>query len=551
MSSPGIAQYLLERLHVAGISHVFGVPGDYVLHFYEVLTHSPIQHIGTTREDTAAFAADGYARCRGLGAVAVTYGVGALNVVNAVAGAYAESSPVVVISGAPGVEEQRKDPLIHHRFGPFTFQREIFERITCASVVLDDPLTALREIDRTIEAARYHSKPVYIELPRDRVDIPGFLVPSETVTVPASDPGALREAVQETMSALESASMPVVLAGVEAHRRSLQDELAQLVLRAQLPIAATLTGKSVVGERHPAYLGIYEGAIGSEFARQRVEGADALLMLGVTLNDVDLGINTARLDPNRIIRASQDEVIIRHHRFPQVLLRDFLQALNRAVQRPLGQWSAPITSPTNHDFPVAGQALRINRLIGRLNAMLTPDMSVIADTGDCLFAAVELRVHERSEFFASAYYTTMGFAVPAALGAQVARPERRPLVLVGDGAFQMTGTELSTCARLGLNPIVVVFNNRGYSTERFIIDGPFNDIADWRVHRLGEVFGPLHGFDAYDEESMEQALQAALVIPDAPCIINAHLSPDDPSPAMRRLAESLREKIESANGNKN
>ncbi|MGH7898134.1 MAG: thiamine pyrophosphate-binding protein, partial [Candidatus Binatia bacterium] len=127
-STPTIGQYLLDKLYGAGVAHIFGVPGDYVLKFYEQIVSSSIQHVGTTREDTAAFAADGYARCRGLGALAVTYGVGALNVVNAVAGAHAESSPVVVISGAPGVREQREDPLIHHRFGPFTFQREIFDR---------------------------------------------------------------------------------------------------------------------------------------------------------------------------------------------------------------------------------------------------------------------------------------------------------------------------------------------------------------------------------------------------------------------------------------
>ena len=170
---PKVGHYLLEQLAANGIGHVFGVPGDYVLRFYDALSHSPLVHVGTTREDTAAFAADGYARCRGLGALAVTYGVGALNTVNAVAGAYAESSPVVVISGAPGVEEQRKDQLLHHRFGPFGRQREIFERITCANAVLDDPYTALRQIDRVITAALRHSRPVYIELPRDQVDAVG------------------------------------------------------------------------------------------------------------------------------------------------------------------------------------------------------------------------------------------------------------------------------------------------------------------------------------------------------------------------------------------
>jgi TPP-dependent 2-oxoacid decarboxylase len=541
-----IARYLLQRLEQEGVRHVFGVPGDYVLRFYQVLSESSLAHVGTTREDTAAFAADGYARIRGLGAAAVTYGVGALNVVNAVAGAHAESSPVVVISGAPGLKQQREDPMIHHRFGPFRFQREIFDRITCATAVLDDPLTAFREIDRTLQAARLHSRPVYIELPRDRVDSAGFPVPLEPALGPLSDAGAMREAVAETVAQLERATAPVVLAGVEVQRRDLHDALVQFVLNAHIPVAATLTGKSVVGERHPAYLGVYEGAMGEESVRRRVEDADLLLMLGVTLNDVDLGIYTARLDPNRSVRASQNEVVIRHHRYPQIALKDFLQALAQAVTpHPGGAWPEPTAGATAPGFPQPGRAMTVARLIGRLNAALTPDMTVVADTGDCLFAAMELRVHERSEFLASAFYTTMGFAVPAALGAQIARPERRPLVLVGDGAFQMTGTELATAARLRLNPIVIVFNNRGYSTERCILDGPFNDVSAWSFHKLPELFGPMRGFDAPAENSFEGALQAALAITDAPSIINVHLAADDASTAMRRLAEHLRRQVAS------
>lgn len=152
---------------------------------------------------------------------------------------------------------------------------------------------------------------------------------------------------------------------------------------------------------------------------------------------------------------------------------------------------------------------------------------------------IELRVHASSQFIAAAFYTTMGFVVPAALGAQIARPDRRALILVGDGAFQMTGTELSTAARLGLNPIVIVFNNRGYSTERYILEGPFNDIANWHFHRLGELFGPLRGFDASTEEDFETALRQAWAETSAPSLINVHLSPNDPSPAMRRLGEHL------------
>ncbi|WP_394754376.1 alpha-keto acid decarboxylase family protein [Crenothrix sp.] len=542
-----IGQYLLKSLHAAGVQHIFGVPGDYILGFYDLIVKSPIQHIGTTREDTAAFAADGYARCLGMGALAVTYGVGALNTVNAVAGAYAESSPVIVISGAPGVREQRDDPLIHHRFGPFTLQREIFERITCATVVLNDPVIAFRQIDRAIAAARRFCKPVYIEIPRDLVNVEGYPMPAEAIEQFVSDPTALSEAIAETTALMATSVSPIIIAGVELHRRGLQGALVELVERSRIPVVATLTGKSVIAERHPAYLGIYEGAMSSENARYMVEQSDSLLMLGVTLNEIDTGIYTAKLDPHKMIRASLNEVIISAHRYPNIALTDFLSHLISAVKPYRDDFLvSPVTGEPNN-FPEPNRPITITRLADRLNEALTPDMIVVCDVGDCLFAAIDLRVHEQSEFLASSFYTSMGFAMPAALGAQVARPDHRSLVLIGDGAFQMTGTELSTHARLGLNPIVVVFNNRGYSTERYILEGPFNDINDWRFDRLGEVFGPLKGYDASTEQDFEEALVQSLNNRTMPSIINVHLTVEDASPAMKRLGAHLKAKVKGGN----
>lgn len=541
-----IGQYLLHRLQMTGVRHVFGVPGDYVLGFYDLLVNSSIQHIGTSREDCAAFAADGYARCQGIGALAVTYGVGALNTVNAIAGAYAESSPVIVISGAPGIQEQSNDPLLHHRFGPFNFQREIFERITCAAVVLDDPVIAFRQIDRVLGAAQRFCKPVYIELPRDMVMAQGYPLPDAALPALSSDETALAEAVSEALALLGQAASPVLIAGIECHRRGLQQPLVQLVERTGFPVAATLTGKSVLSERHLAYLGIYEGAMSSEYARYVVEQADLLLMLGVTLNDVDTGIYTAKLDPQRMVRAALDEVVIRSHRYPKVSLADFLTALLKQVEGRTEQFTSSATTLTAPGFPLADQPITLQRLIGRLNQALTREFIVVCDVGDCLFAAIDLKVHEQSEFLSSAFYTTMGFAVPAALGAQIARPDRRALILVGDGAFQMTGTELATHARLGLDPIVIVFNNQGYSTERCILEGPFNDISAWQFDRLGDVFGPLQGFNADSEQAFDTALLRALKIRDRPSLINVQLAADDASAAMQQLAQHLRSRVKTA-----
>jgi len=540
-----IGQYLLNRLYAAGVTDMFGIPGDYVLGFYDLLVKSPIRHIGTTREDSAAFAADGYARCRGLGALAVTYGVGALNTVNAVAGAFAESSPVVVISGAPGVQEQIDDPLLHHRFGPFNFQREIFERITCATAVLSDPVIAFRQIDQAIAAAKRHCKPVYIEIPRDQVGALGYPLPVEAVPGFTSDPTALAEAVAETLALLAQADSPSIVAGIELHRRSLQAAVLDLVERTGAPVAATLTGKSVIAERHPAYLGIYEGAMSTEYARYVVEQSDLVLMLGVTLNDIDTGIYTAKLNPQHMIRAAQDEVVISSHRYPKVSLADFLPALVAALTPNGERFVSKTTAIGAPDFPQADQPISMQRMIGRLNQAITPEFIAVCDVGDCMFASIDLRVHEQSEFLSSGFYTTMGFAVPAALGAQIARPDKRALILVGDGAFQMTGTELATHARHGLAPIVIVFNNQGYNTERFILEGPFNDISAWHFERLGELFGPLQGFVADTEYSFEQALLASLAQRDMPSIINVRLAPSDTSLAMRRLAEHMHDKVKT------
>jgi TPP-dependent 2-oxoacid decarboxylase len=537
-----IGQYLLKRLHEAGVKHVFGVPGDYVLGFYDLMVKSPVQHIGTTREDTAAFAADGYARCLGMGALAVTYGVGALNTVNAVAGAYAESSPVVVISGGPGVREQRDDPLIHHRFGPFTFQREIFERITCVSVALNDPVIAFRQIDHAITAARRFCKPVYIELPRDMVMAEGYPMPEQAMEAFISDETALSEAIAETTELMAKSVSPMIVAGIELHRRRLQETLVKFVDQTKLPVVATLSGKSVIAERHPAYLGIYQGAMSSENARYAVEQSDLLLMLGVTLNDIDTGIYTAKLDPHSMIRASMDEVVISAHRYPRVSLADFLAKLMVSVKSCEAYPTQPVALESGA-FPETDRPITIARLIERINQTLSDEMIVVCDVGDCLFAAIDLQVHEQSEFLASSFYATMGFAVPAALGAQIARPDHRALILVGDGAFQMTGTELSTHAQFSLNPIVVVFNNKGYSTERGILEGPFNDISNWRFDRLGEVFGPLTGYDVTTEEAFETALMSALNNQTMPSIINVHLAVDDCSSAMKRLSEHLKSRV--------
>ena len=540
-----IGKYLLDELYRRGIRDIFGIPGDYVLGFYEELEKHRIRRVGTTREDSAGFAADAYARVRGLGAVCVTYCVGGFNLVNPVAGAYAEKSPVVVISGAPGMKERESNPLLHHCVRDFSTQREIFEKITVASASLEDPLTAFHEIDRVLNAVEHYKRPGFIEIPRDMVDMAQVHRSALNGNVFPEDADALKECMTEVTEMLNNSKRPVILAGVEVHRFGMQDALVEFVEKSKFPVASTLLGKSVISEHHPLYLGVYEGAMGRSQVQRIVENSDCVLMLGCFMTDINLGVFTANLDSKRAISATTEKISIRRHHYEGISFEGFMRELLNLKIRRRRKPNVPADDHVWCNGVKDDSKISIRSLFGELNRFITEDMVVISDIGDCLFDAVDLKIHRRTEFLSPAYYASMGFGVPAALGAQTAAPQLRPVVLVGDGAFQMTGMELSTCVGHGLNPIVVVLNNHGYSTERQIMDGPFNDVNEWAFHRVPELLGSGWGFTVETVGDLRQALQASLANRDSFSILDVNLDAYDMSPALERLGERMGKNIKS------
>ncbi len=542
---PTIGSAVIDRLHQLGVRHIFGIPGDYVLSLYKLIEASPIQHVGTTREDSAGFAADAYARISGIGAVCVTYCVGGLNTVNAIACAYAERSPVVLLTGSPGLSERVRTPYLHHMVRDFSTQRDVFEKITVAAISLDDPSTAEREMDRAFAALLRYRRPIYIEIPRDLVHTP-LANPVRPLCLDdePSDAAALDEAIAEVRAMLVSASRPAILAGAEIGRFGLQDDLIRLVEQLNVPIASTLLGKSIIREDHPLYVGVYGGLIAREEVQQFINASDCLLILGSILSDVeDLNADSPLLTEGRTIHATADRVAIKHHRYDAIRFQDFVKAL---VSNPLPSFpSRPLPPPLAVaqgtialDAPVT-----LNGLFRHLDSLLDEHTLVIADVGESLFAAADLHVHGRFEFIAPAYYTSMGFAVPAAVGASFADPTLRPIVLVGDGAFQMTGTELSTALRYGQTPIVVVLNNRGYSTEREILEGPFNDVHEWRYERICDMIGGGVGMRIASQGEFERGLTAALADSSHLHVLNVLLNPADRSAGMVRLAHRLAKRL--------
>ena len=546
VQSLSIGDYLIRRLAESGVNDIFGIPGDYILSFCASLQRSPLRFIGCTREDCAGFAADAYARINGIGAACVTYCVGGLSLCNSIAGAYAEKSPVVVISGSPGLRERSKNTLLHHRVRDFDTQAAMFRQITVAQAILHDPESAFRKIDRVLDAVRRFHRPGYIEIPRDVVN----LVPENPATSVTKretcDSAAMEEAVAEAVRRLNGAKKPVIVAGVEMHRFGLQKQLIGLAESTGIPIVTTMLGKSVISETHPLFAGLYEGAMGRDAVTQFVEESDCILLLGTFMTDVNLGIYTAHLEPEKCISATSERLSISRHHYDDVPLKQFLEKLVESTLTPARRGMPPCEqAPAAESFPKKDTPMRIGRLIQRLDAAIDASNCVIADPGDALFASSELRIRNQTEFMSPAYYTSMGFAVPAALGVGIANRKLRPIVLVGDGAFQMTGTELSTVVRHGLDPIVIVLDNQGYGTERLLHPGDyeFNEIQTWNYSKFPDLLGRGVGHEIFTEADFETALTAAMANRGEMHLLQVHLPRDDASRTLSRLADRLSTRV--------
>ena len=536
-----LGQFLFEYLYLRGVRHSFGIPGDFALPTFNWLEKSKIQNITMTHEPAAGFAADAYSRINGIGLVCVTYCVGGLNVLNAIAGAYAEKSPVVVISGAPGRKDREKDPLLHHKVKTFETQRRIYDEVTVASTVLLDEQRAASEIVRCVEACLRHKRPVYIEIPHDIVDRKIPITGLQLAAPEKSDPRTLEAALQETLSLIRAAKKPVILAGVELARYRMARLVVRMAERMNIPIAADLLSKSAVPENHALYLGVYGGAMSSdEHVRKYLESSDLVLMLGTFITDMSMGFYTAKLDRRRTILVTSERTNVQYHRYDSIQFRDFLEALAAANIKPK-QFKHPnpqaLPKPLqNRERPRAVTMVDVFRI---LSSHIDERCCVIADIGDAIFGAVGIRSARQAQFIAPAYYMSMGFAVPASIGVAMASPSLRPYVLVGDGAFQMTGAEVSTAVRLGLNPIIIVLNNDGYGTMRKIREGSFNVITQWNYSKICELLGGGEGITASTNGEFDDALLRAQRS-DRVQVIELRISRDDASRQLSRIAAEVR-----------
>jgi indolepyruvate decarboxylase len=502
-----LAQSLLTALKDHGACQVFGIPGDFVLQFFKVIEESAILPLYTlSHEPSVGFAADAAARASAVpGVAAVTYGAGALNMVNPVAAAYAEKSPLVVISGAPGLREGSAGLLLHHQVKRLDSQFEIYREITCDQASLRDPEGAPAEIARVLRSCIEHSRPVYLELPRDVVTEPCQAV--DRLPESVFDPEAVAACADEIMARIADASKPVLMVGVEVRRFGLEARIARLARHLHVPVVTSFMGRGLLADSEVPIVGTYLGRTAHPDVGRPVEESDCLLLFGVIVSDTNFGVSEGRIDYRNCILAADRSVTMGFHRYRNIPLAALVDELTRRVAD-----QPPVASGRPTEYPrglVADDApVAPDDIVKGVNDLFRHSgrMPVASDTGDCLFASLDI---ENTELVAPGYYATMGFGVPAGLGLQAATGER-PLILVGDGAFQMTGWELGNCPRYGWDPIVILFNNQSWEMLRvFQPESRFNSLGDWRFAEAAASMGG-DGRRVSTRREFAEALEAAV-----------------------------------------
>ncbi len=602
-----VTDHLLDRLAELGVDRLFGVPGDFTLAMLDhVEAHERVAWTGCANELGAGYAADGYARMRGLGAICTTFGVGELSAINAIAGAYAEHVPVVHIVGAPATATIAAARATHHSLGDGDFGHfaRMTAEVTCAQAFLNAE-DATDRIDHVLLETVERRQPGYIVLPADVAQLETSPASAPLAAHPGITNASVLAAFRVAAGRLLAPGASVaVLADILVHRMGAIERLHELVAAGRLPHATLLWGRRVVDESAPGYLGTYVGAVSAEPVRAAIEDSDVVVLAGVQFTDLTSGFFSQRLADERTIAVDPHEVRVGTQTFSPIAMADALAVLadlvrERAASRvATGDGTAgaverdgpgtagsdgpgtvgsdgpgtagsdgsgtagsdgsgtagtvrepaavavagsphPVPGVETGERPDPHAPLGQAALWDAIAARLRPGDLVLADQGTSFYGMGAHRLPHDVVFVGQPLWASIGYTLPALLGASLAAPERRPIVLIGDGAAQLTIGELGTLARNRVPAIVVVVNNDGYTVER-AIHGPeaaYNDIARWDWAALVDALAPTgqaRGVRAATLGELETALDEA--DPARLTLVEAVVPRLDVPPLLRALA---------------
>lgn len=517
-----LGQYLAERLQEIGLKHYFAIPGDYNLSLLdELIKNKKLQMINCCNELNAGYAADGYARSHGKSALILTYSVGGLSAVNAIAGAYAEDLPVIVVSGGPNANSEADYQILHHTTAlhNYKYVRNIFAEITAQAVIINQPDDATYIVDEAIKVALQQRKPVYIEIACNLAGIPVSKPHSSLIFEnPRSDKKALRAAVDHVARVLNASVKPTLIAGVRLRPWDAIDAFQKLTEASGYAVASMPNAKGFISEQHKNFIGIYWGPVSSPGCGEVVESSDKYLFAGPLFTDYTTTGYSALIDQKKLILVGHDHVKLDGETYTNVMLADFLRELAkvikhndsslRAYQRVKGEAPPPEAGHPN-------SALTVRRLFAKINKLLTSQSALIVETGDSWFNSMRLKLPKGCLYEIQMQYGSIGWSVGATLGyALASKGQKRVIALIGDGSFQMTAQEISTMIRYKVNPIIFLINNGGYTIEVEIHDGPYNVIKNWRYAELTKVFnaddGNAWGTLVRTERELDQAIKKAV-----------------------------------------
>lgn len=487
-----VIQHVLNRLHLLGIKDIFGVPGDYSFPITDgICTDNRFRWVGNCNELNAAYAADGYARIKGISCLCSTYGVGELSALNGIAGSYAEHLTVIHLVGTPSMSIQQAHSLVHHTLGngEFDLFYKMTDPVVCAKTILT-PDNCIAELERVLDQAIYHRRPIYIAIPKNYADMPVTEVP---VSLPAhaSDPEALQHAIEDIVKTLNAAKKTCALPGIFLNRYGLHKLATEAIEALQIPFATMMMDKSTLDETLPNYIGMYTGDLTNPVIRDFIESCDCILILNAMLTDMSTGGFTARIDPEKSIDVMHHHVRVGNKIYRNVEIKDVLEALIKHMSS-----KEKNDSPHEHSLglPEGARNDKIHEdyLYPRLQQFFKPNDIIVAETGSCSMGLVHAQLPKGATFHNQTLWGSIGWATPAALGAALAAPERRTLLITGEGSHQLTAQEISQFYRYGVKPVIFLLNNNGFLIERQLSKDPeivYNEVAAWNYEKLPEAMG--------------------------------------------------------------
>ncbi|CBI18254.3 hypothetical protein VitviT2T_011765 [Vitis vinifera] len=494
-SEATLGRHLARRLVQIGVSDVFSVPGDFNLTLLDHLIAEPgLKNIGCCNELNAGYAADGYARSRGVGACVVTFTVGGLSVLNAIAGAYSENLPVICIVGGPNSNDYGTNRILHHTIGLPDFSQEFrcFQTVTCYQAVVNNLEDAHEQIDTAISTALKESKPVYISISCNLPGIPHPTFSREPVPFclapKVTNQMGLEAAVEAAAAFLNKAVKPVMVGGPKLRVAKACEAFVELADACGYPVAVMPSAKGLVPECHPRFIGTYWGAVSTAFCAEIVESADSYIFAGPIFNDYSSVGYSLLLKKDKAILVQPERVVIGNGpAFGCILMKDFLKALSKRLKCNTTAYEnyhriyVPEGQPLRSD---PKEPLRVNVLFQHIQKMLSSETAVIAETGDSWFNCQKLKLPKGCGYEFQMQYGSIGWSVGATLGYAQAVPNKRVISCIGDGSFQVTAQDVSTMIRCEQRTIIFLINNGGYTIEVEIHDGPYNVIKNWNYTGL-------------------------------------------------------------------